>query len=191
MEECWPGRPPRDSAREEERRRLLPAGHTRNWMLWVDGRSSRVAKDGGGSHRFRRKVRSSVPVPTPKSPRHQPKRLHNLMWALSGPRHGALRWEEKLIGIHRIQEWRHGRLFPHDKWHSEARLQNLRRTKGSGKARNGRLLGRRGGVSAVSVPTADHVVNKLFGNPQEPHQSLISGDRQTTTRFTAYLWSFL
>ena len=48
MEECWPGRPPRDSAREEERRRLLPAGHTRNQMLRVDGRSSRVAKDGGG-----------------------------------------------------------------------------------------------------------------------------------------------
>ena len=27
MEECRPGRPPGDSAREEERRRLLPAGH--------------------------------------------------------------------------------------------------------------------------------------------------------------------
>ena len=53
----------RHSAREEERRRLLHAGHPRNQMLWADGRSSRRV-----SHRFHRKGRSPVPVSTPKSP---------------------------------------------------------------------------------------------------------------------------
>ena len=59
-----------------------------------------------------------------------------------------------------IQERRHGRLFPHDSWHPEARLQTCQQTKGSvsGKARSEGLLGigqhgeTRGRVSAVPVP---------------------------------------
>ena len=61
----------------------------------------------------------------------------------SGPHHGVPRWEERLYEILQKQEPRYGRLFSHDKWHSEPRLQNLKQTKGSasGKVRHERLLG--------------------------------------------------
>ena len=53
---------------------------------------------------------------------HQSRHLHKLMLELSEPHHGALKWWEKPFEIFRMQEQRDGRLFPHNKWHSAARL---------------------------------------------------------------------
>ena len=64
-----PPSPPRDSAREEEEHRLLPAGHPPR-----AGASTLRSKRGGrkgrwrSSHRSQPDARSPVPVPTPKSP---------------------------------------------------------------------------------------------------------------------------
>ena len=80
------------------------------------------------SHRFGRKLRSPVPVPSPKSPpppqkarpRSPPVKVPPQAH-VSGPPHGALQWWEKPVEIFRVQGLRHGRLFPHGKWHSWAR----------------------------------------------------------------------
>ena len=48
MEECQLGRHPGDSAREEERRRFLPAGHLQKQMQQECGHSKRDASDVGG-----------------------------------------------------------------------------------------------------------------------------------------------
>ena len=182
MEEYQQGRPLRDSAREKERRRLLPQAPQEQGQQACQ-RSKRDVKDVVGCLiTLAKKLRSPVPLQTPKvfllrlrkadfgRPQPAPGPLRKLRQELSEPCHGALQWWGRPVEISPLWCQRLVRLSASGaSWierrstgGQEGQLQKTRGAKGTSKSD---AMERQGQVSAVRDPVADRVITNLCESP--------------------------